>query len=216
MTSRKYSLCFKAVLPFLVCVLPFALRAQKRPPALYAPDDDGTVYTSLEAALPEAGRVYRLKLTRLPSRDSLPDELFTLTELRELTVRGCRLCTVNRDIGRLTNLRYLNLDRNRLVRLPEAIGRLDSLHTLIVSRNHIEVLPEAVGRLKRLRVIDAWDNPMYVLPESIAALSGTLITLDLRQVALRRSELEAMEALLPDTDILFTDICPCENRRGDD
>jgi len=38
----------------------------------------------------------------------------------------------------------------------------------------------------------------------------------LRQIPLTKWEYEDMEALLPETDILFTDICECENRRDHD
>ena len=179
----------------------------------YAPDDDGRIYTSLEEALSASSPVYRLKLTKLPKRDSLPDELFRLTQLRELTVKGCRLCVVNQRIGELRYLQYLNLDHNKLLRLPNAIGRLTELHTLVISRNMIETLPDSIARLKQLAVIDAWDNPLYVLPESIKALKKTLKTLDLRQIPLTKWEYEEIEYLLPETKILFTDICECENRR---
>jgi len=182
----------------------------------YSSDDDGTVYTSLDAALQSDKPVYRLKLTRLPSRDSLPEKLFTLTELRELTVKGCRLYRLNQNIGKLTKLQYLNLDHNKILRLPETIGNLADLRTLVISRNILEELPESIGRLHQLSTIDAWGNPLYALPHSITAISKTLRVLDLRQIPLSRTEYEAMEALLPETEILFTDICECENRRDHD
>lgn len=191
----------------------FEVAAQKTATILYGTNDNGITYTSLEEALLEPQRVYRLKLTKLPERDSLPEDLFKLTELRELTVKGCRLCVVNQRIGELTKLQYLNLDRNKLVRLPETIGRLTDLRLLIVSRNLIETFPNSIANLKNLSSIDAWDNPLYVLPDSITMLEKTLKTLDLRQIPLTKSEYEAMERLLPKTDILFTDICECENRR---
>lgn len=187
--------------------------AQKGSVILYSATDDGKVYTSLEEALLEPQNVYRLKLTKLAQRDSLPKELFQLTELRELTVKGCRLCIVNQDICLLTRLQYLNLDHNKLVRLPESLGQLRDLRTLVVSRNLLETFPDAIAQLKSLATIDAWNNPLYVLPESISQLAQTLQILDLRQIPLTKSEYEAMERLLPKTQILFTDICECENHR---
>ena len=38
--------------------------------------------------------VYRLKITKLANKDSLPEELFRLTELRELTVKEAKLRTM--------------------------------------------------------------------------------------------------------------------------
>lgn len=180
---------------------------------LYAPDDDGTVYTSLEAALKAEKPVYRLKITKLANRDSLPEELFQLTELRELTVKGRKLCRLNLNIDKLVHLQYLNLDHNQLLRLPETLGNLTDLRMLIISRNILEELPESIGNLHQLATIDAWGNPLYTLPQSISNISKTLKVLDLRQIPLTRWEYEAMEQLLPDTDIKFTDICECENRR---
>jgi len=182
----------------------------------YAPDDDGTVYTSVEAALKAETPVYRLKITKLVNKDSLPEELFQLTELRELTVKGCKLCRLNQNIGKLTKLQYLNIDHNKLLRLPETMGALTDLRTLVVSRNILEELPESIGNLHQLATIDAWGNPLYVLPHSISKISKTLKILDLRQIPLTKWEYEAMEQLLPETDILFTDICECENRRDHD
>lgn len=183
---------------------------------LYAPDDDGKVYTSISEALQSEKPVYRLKITKLTSKDSLPEELFQLTELRELTVKGCKLCRLNQSIGKLTHLQYLNLDHNKILRLPETIGNLTDLRTLVVSRNILEELPESIGNLHQLVTIDAWGNPLYVLPHSIANINKTLQVLDLRQIPLTKWEYEAMEQLLPNTDIKFTDICECENRRDHD
>ena len=179
----------------------------------YDSTDNGKTYTSLQEALQEPKKVYRLKLTKLANRDSLPEELFLLTELRELTVKGCRLCVLNQNIDKLPKLESLNLDKNKLLRLPESIGNLKNLKYLCISRNIIETLPNSISNLSRLTYIDAWDNPLYILPESIKSLQKTLQILDLRQIPLTKSEYKAMQELLPDTEILFTDICECENRR---
>ena len=183
---------------------------------LYAPDDDGKAYTSLEEALQSEKPVYRLKIKKLANKDSLPEELFRLTELRELTVKGCKLNLLNQHIGQLVHLQYLNIDHNKLLRLPETLGNLTDLRTLVISRNMIETLPESIGNLHRLATIDAWGNPLFVLPHSISNISKTLQVLDLRQIPLTKWEYEAMEQLLPNTDIKFTDICECENRRDHD
>ena len=203
---------------FLFTIISFgfsSISAQKIS-ILYAPDDDGKVYTSIAEALQSDEPVYRLKIKKLTNKDSLPEELFQLTELRELTVKGCKLCRLNQSIGKLTHLQYLNLDHNKILRLPETIGNLTDLRTLVISRNILEELPESIGNLHQLALIDAWGNPLYVLPQSISNISKTLQVLDLRQIPLTKWEYEAMEQLLPNTDIKFTDICECENRRDHD
>ena len=158
--------------------------AQKTPLAYYDSLDNGKTYTSLQEALKEPQNVYRLKLTKLDNRDSLPEELFSLTELRELTVKGCRLCIVNQNIDKLTKLESLNLDKNKLLKLPESIGNLQKLKFLCVSRNLIETFPNSISKMVNLTYIDAWDNPLYTLPENINKLKKTLKTLDLRHLHL--------------------------------
>ena len=203
----------KKLITIIIISLIIAKVSAQKTIILYSQDDNGKTYTSLSEALQEPEKVYRLKLTKLANRDSLPEELFQLTELRELTVKGCRLCVLNQNIDKLTNLESLNLDKNKLLRLPESIGNLKNLKYLCISRNIIETLPNSISNLKQLTYIDAWDNPLYVLPESITSLQKTLQTIDLRQIPLTKSEYKAMQELLPDTEILFTDICECENRR---
>jgi Leucine-rich repeat (LRR) protein len=201
---------------FALIIIWFSSLSAQKTTILYAPDDDGKVYTSLSEALQSDRPVYRLKITKLASKDSLPEELFQLTELRELTVKGCKLCRLNQSIGKLTHLQYLNLDHNKILRLPETLGDLADLRTLVISRNILEELPESIGNLHQLTIIDAWGNPLYALPHSISNISKTLQVLDLRQIPLTKWEYEAMEQLLPNTDIKFTDICECENRRDHD
>ena len=80
-TSQRFFL-------FVFITLLFFTASAQKTTILYAADDDGKVYTSLMEALQSEKPVYRLKITKLANKDSLPEELFHLTELRELTVKG--------------------------------------------------------------------------------------------------------------------------------
>ena len=170
------------------------------------------VFTSLEEALKNPESVYRLKLKI--KADSLPEEVFQLTNLQEFTATRCKLNVLNQNIGKLTHLEYLNVMGNRLVRLPETLGNLVNLKTLVICRNLIEALPESIGNLKKLTYIDAWENPLYVFPESITELQNTLKVIDLRQIDLHNDELDKMEAQLPHTDIKYTSTCDCHDNRN--
>ncbi len=171
------------------------------------------IYTSLEEAAANPLKVYRLKLKI--RADSIPQEVFLMTNLQELTLSKCRLSVIDEKIGQLTHLQYFNVASNRLIRLPVSIGRLTELQELIICRNMIEALPESIGNLTKLTYIDAWENPLYTFPESIRALQHTLKVIDLRQVALKTSELDKMEVLLPYTDIKITSTCECNDGRDD-
>lgn len=175
--------------------------------------DKSPVFTSLEEALKNPDEVYRFKWKE--KGDSIPEEIFKLKNLQELTVAKCHLMIVNQHIDELKNLQHLSVAHNRLVRLPETIGNLQHLQTLIINRNMIEILPESIGNLHELTYIDAWENPMYEFPESITNLQNTLKVIDLRQVALHNDELDKMEKLLPNTDIKVTSTCDCHDNRDD-
>ena len=201
-----------SLLLLFVGLIPITVSAQKVRFG-YDQQDDGTVYKSIDEALLHADKVYRLKLVNKRRMDSLPEKIFQLTNLRELTVKGCKLQVLNRRINEFQKLIYLNVGSNRLVRLPETIGDMQELKGLVISRNKIYELPESIGKMTKLEIIDAWDNPLYVLPASITNLAETLKIFDLRQVAIRQSELDQMEKLLPNTNILTTSFCDCS--KGD-
>ncbi len=171
------------------------------------------LYTSLKDALLEPENVYRLKLKKCKRCDSLPNELFQLTNLRELTVSRLKLKQLNESIGTFTQLQYLNISQNKLTSLPPSIGNLTHLENLIINRNKIKTLPSTISNLHQLKYIDAWDNPLYTLPPSIRELENSLELIDLRQIPLKESELLQMETLLPKTTIKYTYICDCENGR---
>lgn len=174
----------------------------------YSQDDDGTVYKSLNDALKNPEKVYRLKLTG-KRMDSIPEAVFKFYNLRELTIKNCKLQIINQNIGKLSQLIYLNVSANQLVRLPRQIADLKELKGLVISRNKICELPESIGTMSKLEIIDAWDNPLYVLPESMANMTETLKIIDLRQIPLWSSEIDAMEKLLPKTNVLTTSYCDC-------
>ncbi len=81
----------------------------------YAQDDDGTVYKSIDEALMNVDKAYRLKLVNKRRMDSLPEKIFQLKNLRELTVKGCKLEVLNQRICELDKLIYLNVGSNHLV-----------------------------------------------------------------------------------------------------
>lgn len=170
-------------------------------------------YTSLDEALKNPESVYRLKLKGQKKWDSIPEKLFKLKNLQELTIIRSGVMKVNRNISQLQNLQYLDISRNRLVSLPNELTQLSELKTLIINRNMIETLPDSIGNLKKLEKIDAWDNRLYVFPKSISKLAETLKEVDLRQIPLREEELVDMEHLLPKTKIFYTSLCECSNGR---
>lgn len=167
------------------------------------------VYTSLKKALENPEQVYRLKLKGRLKSDSIPDEIFKFVNLQELTLNGNRLYKINKRISELQYLVYLDLSRNKLVDLPEEICDLEYLRALIINRNLIYKLPENLGKLKNLMIIDAWGNQFYELPKSISLLKDNLKMLDILQIPIKEEEYLEMKKMLPNTEILYSIVCPC-------
>jgi hypothetical protein len=105
------------------------LRQQMRP--LPPTPPSANEYRSLDAALQNPDRVYRL-LLRHHKLKELPPE-----------------------IGRLQQLHYLVADFNPLHTLPETIGELRNLRTLMINWNHLAELPATIGNLRQLELFEA-------------------------------------------------------------
>ena len=88
-------------------------------------------------------------------------------------------------LGSLTNLKDLNLRGNRLSRLPEWIGDFSDLIYLNISRNHLTQLPETISNLSKLRTLDLEDNGISDLPIGLAKLLTSSFTINLHGNPLR-------------------------------
>lgn len=105
---------------------------------------------------------------------SLPDWLFNLDQLEELSLRNNQLSSLPEGITRLGRLTHLDLANNQLTAIPEVAGRLGSLRTLSLDNNRVVV--DALGRvrlarLRRLEVLILSNNPasdLRGLPNNIA------------------------------------------------
>ena len=166
-------------------------------------------YTSIKKALENPDKVYRLKLKGSLHCDSLPEVIFQFPNLQELTITRARISTLNQRISELQYLVYLDISNNRLVTLPEELCDLQFLQYLIINRNMIYELPAQMGKLTNLKLIDAWDNQFYKLPESMTNLKETLKMMDILQIPIKEEEYQVMKAMLPNTEILYTPVCPC-------
>ena len=151
-----------------------------------------------------------------------PDELWTLTHLRELWLRGGKIEHLPKEIGQLKELEQLDLLNTKLQRLPNEIvslsclrrlelfdcqitelpedfGRLDSLRMIFLERSHLRELPDSFAKMNRLEIIEMNDNRLERLPEDLSGLTNLrVLTLgNNRLSALPQSigELAALEEL---------------------
>ena len=153
---------------------------------------------------------------------TLPDELWTLTHLRELWLRGGAFEHLPKEIGQLkeleqlellnsqlkrlpneivslSRLRFLELFESQITELPEDFGRLGALRVVILHRNQLQKLPDSFGEMNRLEIAEIDFNQIEKLPDDLSGLTNMrVLTLgENRLSALPQSigELIAMEEL---------------------
>jgi Leucine-rich repeat (LRR) protein len=85
---------------------------------------------------------------------------------------------------------------------------LPQLTVLKIDRNPIAALPPAIGGLQNLAILDCWDTMIEGLPPEIAQCKS-LRHLDLRNTKIYKTDLPALMALLPNTEIQVTFGCSC-------
>lgn len=112
---------------------------------------------------------------------SLPTELFT-----------------DRD-----NVKIFAVSGNKLTgALPAEIRLLTSLEKLDASNNNLTGIPAEIGQLDKIREIDFSNNDIDTFPNEIINLADTLVTLNLRGNKFSPEQLEALQVMLPGTDII--------------
>lgn len=184
------------IIGFLLCC--FSISAQ--------PD---RVYKSLKD-VKHAEDVYILKLTYKRMK-SIPPEIFTFTNLRELNL-GCNFIdSVPPEIANLTHLEVLNLERNWLHHLPDEIGSLHNLVRLDLNRNPLQSLPETMSQLSSLERLIIWSTGITEVPLTFVALDATLKLLDMRECYLTEEQMAAICELLPNVKKYWDLSCRCQN-----
>ncbi|MFC2111240.1 leucine-rich repeat domain-containing protein, partial [Bacteroidota bacterium] len=167
-------------------------------------------YTSLEEALKNPDKVYKLNLKKKKYK-TIPKEVFTFTNLQVLILTKNKITEVPKEIGKLKNLEKLDLSSNKLSGLPAEIGLLINLKDLIINQNMIESLPKEIGNLKNLRFLDMWSNELYRFPDEITLLKDNLKRVDLRVIRMSFKAQDKISEQLPNTTILFSKGCNCDD-----
>jgi len=114
----------------------------------------------------------------LPSM-KLTDSILYFPNLQILSIVGCDIKILPKDIGRLNGLRIINLIGNKINCLPNSIGDLDNLTSLEIGVNEIDSLPASVIKLKKLKTLVIGNNKFTTFPCCITKLV-TLETLSIK------------------------------------
>lgn len=101
---------------------------------------------------------------------TLPREIGSLRQLKQLTVRHCGLKSLPPEISNLHELEILDLSGNELVGVPSEILSLKKLYWLDLSFNQLTFLPPEIGNFEELRQLNLAGNQLTFMPPEIGPL----------------------------------------------
>ena len=131
--------------------------------------------------------------------EHLPKEIGQLKELEQLELLNTKLQRLPNEIVSLSHLRHLELTDSQVTELPEEFGRLGSLRVVILHRNQLRELPDSFGEMNRLEIAEIDFNQIEKLPDDLSGLKNLRVLGlgDSQLAALPQSigELTAMEEL---------------------
>ncbi len=165
------------------------------------------VFTSLEEALKEPYKVYRLHLKK-QKLETFPEEIFQFPNLQDLDLSKNKIVDLPAKLGDLKKLQLLNLSGNNIEVLPHSIGELRELKKLYINKNKLIALPAQIGDLTQLRILDLWSNEISYFPEDMKKMKS-LKKLDLRNILISEEQQNKLKEWLPNTKIFMDPDCKC-------
>ena len=122
--------------------------------------------------------------------------------LVELKIYNCLFDTLPEEFGQLTALTKLVLYKCKLNEIPDPVYQLDGLSELWLDSNNLATLPSSIALMQNLTYLSLRGNRITKITSSICFLSK-LVVLDLRGNPLDPYDVRVVEALLPNTRVLF-------------
>lgn len=170
------------------------------------------IYTSLEEALKEPYKVYRLHLNK-KKLEKFPEEIFQFSNLQDLDLSKNKLEELPDSLGKLRKLQVLNVSSNNLEVFPKSLGDLTNLKKLFANKNKLISLPAQIGNLTQLRLLDLWSNEIAYFPEDMKHMKS-LRKLDLRNILINDEQQKKLREWLPNTKIYMDPDCKCTGGGG--
>jgi Leucine-rich repeat (LRR) protein len=102
----------------------------------------------------------------------VPVDVFSIPNLRSLSLADNQIKTVSRDIGLLSAVTQLRLSGNQLTTLPLEIGTLTGLQTLWIQNNKMASVPAGILELTSLTALSMSGNQITWLPIQMINLTN--------------------------------------------
>ncbi len=164
-------------------------------------------YHSLEAALRDPEKVFKLQLTQKKLK-VVPDDIRKLTNLNALDLGRNKLKELPAWMGELVNMQEFRAPRNKFTEMPAVVCQWKHLKRLDMHQNQLPGLPPCMGDLTELVSLDLWSNDLETFPDELKGMIG-LRFLDLRVIQFDEREMQQITDLFPKVKIFFSQPCNC-------
>jgi len=130
--------------------------------------------------LPQAvGQLTQLEELHIGYYQTLPPEVWKLTQIKMLYLWGDQLQQIPPAIGNFKKLQVLLINSSSITQLPQELWNLTTLEKLDLSQNaQLKILPAGIGRLHNLVSLNLTSSAFTQLPPEIGQLSK-LVELDM-------------------------------------
>lgn len=127
-------------------------------------------YTSLESALKEPEKVFRLNLSN--QKINFKEDIWTrFPNLEFLSLKDDHLTNLPEGISQLKNLKILDLSGNDFTTLPNSFKNLNNLEELFLNNeknmNLEKTIDETLSLLPKLRILHLENDHLKKLPKNI-------------------------------------------------
>ncbi|ELS31914.1 MULTISPECIES: COR domain-containing protein [Pseudanabaena] len=110
----------------------------------------------------------KFKVNRLTA---IPQEIFQLTNLKELHIPFNQITQIPDSICNLANLTLLDLSSNQITQIPDVICNLVNLTQLYFGCNQITQIPDAIANLANLTLLHLSNNHISNITDKLFKLS---------------------------------------------
>lgn len=169
--------------------------------------DSTREYYSIESAMKEPDKVYRLQLTKKKLKE-VPEEIKRFKNLNALDLGKNKLKDLPAWLGELQYMQEFRAPQNKLSEMPDVVCQWTHLKRLDLHQNEITGLIPCMGELKEVISLDLWSNDLGEFPEELKGMEA-LRFLDLRVIQFDEKEMERISALFPKVKIFFSQPCNC-------
>ena len=169
--------------------------------------DSTREFYSIESAMKEPDKVYRLQLTKKKLKE-VPPEIRQLKNLNALDLGRNKLKELPEWLGELQYMQEFRAGQNKLQEMPPVVCQWTHLKRLDLHQNEITGLLPCMGELKEVISLDLWSNDLGEFPEELKGMDG-LRFMDLRVIQFDQKEMDAITELFPSTKIFFSQPCNC-------